>query len=383
LLAATQCAKCLHTPCNSPCVVSLFFDADTGAIMYTPMRGAECFAPDQVDSGGRLTGWQANTYGSDEKFLQATDLGPREPRRNPHGQCCEWAVLWEAGIFAAGFLPVIGDAIDVYDCLNGSKLACGALLIPVVSARAAIVVGDLGQAGARGTPTSALDDLARACRTNSFVPGTEVLMADGSTKPIAEGELGDWVRAGDPETGESGPRQVVDLIVGDGEKQLVDIYTDSGGGTLIATEGHPFWVDDQGRWIDAGELGPGDRLLLVDGTTVAVSEIRDRTAVQRVHNLTIAGIHTYYVEVGDSPVLVHNAKGCLSPNQMNQVIRKGNAPRGIVRVDIGKVKGEQTHAVFGRGSGAPSFNIDGTWKHGFVDLTRDQRNWLIENGWSL
>jgi intein/homing endonuclease len=31
---------------------------------------------------------------------------------------------------------------------------------------------------------------------------------------------------------------------------------------MIATEGHPFWVDDQGRWINAGDLEPGDVLLL-------------------------------------------------------------------------------------------------------------------------
>ena len=30
---------------------------------------------------------------------------------------------------------------------------------------------------------------------------------------------------------------------------------------------------------------------------------------QRVHNLTVSGIHTYYVAVGDAPVLVHNCKG--------------------------------------------------------------------------
>jgi len=77
-------------------------------------------------------------------------------------------------------------------------------------------------------------------------------MADGTTKPIEDVELGDWVWTGDPETGETSPRQVVDLIVGDGEKHLVDI--EIGRETLTSTEGHPFWVDDQGRWVDAGEL---------------------------------------------------------------------------------------------------------------------------------
>ena len=43
-----------------------------------------------------------------------------------------------------------------------------------------------------------------SCKTsNSFTPGTLVLMADGSTKPIEDVETGDKVLATDPETGET------------------------------------------------------------------------------------------------------------------------------------------------------------------------------------
>lgn len=227
-------------------------------------------------------------------------------------------------------------------------------------------------------PTSAADDLlSAACRTNSFGPGTEVLMADGTTKPIEDVEIGDWVWATNPETGEIGSRQVIDTIVGDGEKHLADIRV--AGGTLTATGGHPFWVDDEGRWIDAKDLTVGVRLELVDGSTVPLEAVATRVAVQRVHNLTVEGIHTYYVEVADEHVLTHNS-GCLSPNQMNQAIRRGQAPRGITRIDTPKVPNEQLHATF---EGGAALNVDGSWKHGFVDLTRAQRDWLIENGWDL
>lgn len=70
----------------------------------------------------------------------------------------------------------------------------------------------------------------------------------------------------------------------------------------------------------------------------------------------------------------------VSPNQLNKLINKGKAPKGIERVDTGKVKGEQTHVHFDDDS---ALNMDGTWKHGERDLTNAQRDWLQNNGWNL
>lgn len=49
----------------------------------------------------------------------------------------------------------------------------------------------------------------RSCKTNSFVPGTLVLMGDGTTRPIEEVGLGDRVLATNPHTGETTSRKVV------------------------------------------------------------------------------------------------------------------------------------------------------------------------------
>jgi hypothetical protein len=65
---------------------------------------------------------------------------------------------------------------------------------------------------------------------------------------------------------------------------------------------------------------------------------------------------------------------------MNRAIQRGQAPRGITRIDVPKVPNEQRHATFEDGS---ALNIDGTWKHGGVDLTNSQMEWLIENGWTV
>ncbi|MGW4214795.1 RHS repeat-associated core domain-containing protein [Lentzea sp. NPDC004789] len=58
---------------------------------------------------------------------------------------------------------------------------------------------------------------------NSFTGDALVLMADGSTKRVDEVKVGDRVIATDPETGESGAREVVSAIVGEGLKYLVEI----------------------------------------------------------------------------------------------------------------------------------------------------------------
>ncbi|MFC5826052.1 SpvB/TcaC N-terminal domain-containing protein [Nonomuraea insulae] len=151
---------------------------------------------------------------------------------------------------------------------------------------------------------------------NSFTPGTEVLMADGTTKPIEEVEVGDKVLATDPETDQSEPRLVTDLILGEGDKNLVeisvDIDGDRGGKTagITATDGHPFWVEKLNRWVDAGELKAGMLLRTSAGTYVQVDAISKRTAEQRVHNLTVDDLHTFYVLAGATPVLVHNSGPC-------------------------------------------------------------------------
>jgi len=54
-------------------------------------------------------------------------------------------------------------------------------------------------------------------------PATEVLLADGTTKPIEDVEIGDQLLATDPVTGETGPREVVVTITSQGRKDLVEL----------------------------------------------------------------------------------------------------------------------------------------------------------------
>lgn len=178
---------------------------------------------------------------------------------------------------------------------------------------------------------AAADNVVDACRANSFTGDTEILMADGTAKRIEDITVGDMVWATDPQTGEAGPRRVTDQIVGDGIKDLVKLSID--GDVLTATNGHPFWVPGRRLWMDAENLRIDDQLLLADVERVQVEAVSYQTEVRRVCNLTVAGIHTYYVVVNDSPVLVHNCPmlGANGTQVTSKTLTPGNRP---YRVDV-------------------------------------------------
>ncbi|MGN9813525.1 LamG-like jellyroll fold domain-containing protein [Micromonospora sp. BQ11] len=158
-------------------------------------------------------------------------------------------------------------------------------------------------------------DLARKAMgrcPNSFTGETRVLMADGSHKRIDQVRIGDKVLATDPTTGRTEERAVTALILGAGIKNLVEITVDTDGdkgdrtGLLTATDGHPFWVADQGRWMEAKDLEPGYTFETADHRPASVVTARHYNRSQQAYNLTVDGTHTYYVVAGDTPVLVHN-----------------------------------------------------------------------------
>jgi Flp pilus assembly pilin Flp len=163
---------------------------------------------------------------------------------------------------------------------------------------------------------------------NSFLPGTPVLLADGTTAPIEDVAVGEEVLAFDPLTGEEGPREVTDTITGDGTKTLVTITIDTGDGTtgtLTATDEHPFWVPDQAAWVDAIDLTPGTWLRTSTGTWTQITAVDvHETPDQRVHNLTIADLHTYYVGVDGVDLLVHNDNESSCPDWLRDRLEAGN-----------------------------------------------------------
>lgn len=132
-------------------------------------------------------------------------------------------------------------------------------------------------------------------------------MADGTTKPISEIEVGDFVLAEDPETGEQRPEAVTHLWLH--SDHLVDLIV--AGEAVTTTEDHPFWNETDGEWQRADALEPGDSLITADRRSVRVGGLDESTARWApAFNLGVASVHTYFVLVGDHAVLVHNQHTC-------------------------------------------------------------------------
>jgi RHS repeat-associated protein len=238
-------------------------------------------------------------------------------------------------------VKIVADELGITDALNcftdGDVGACLSTGITVLSSLAGGIAGKLltkyllhakkawklvgrindliGEAidGIKGI-RKAEDDL-RAIGCNSFVPGTLVLLSDGTSKPIEQLKLGDKVKATDPETGKTTAEPVVATITGQGTKQLVDIAVTTTSGTdgssltahVVATDGHPFYLPSERRWVRATDLGVDDVLQPLESRTRSrVASVARYDATVRVHNLTIRALHTYYVVAGETPVLVHN-----------------------------------------------------------------------------
>ncbi|WP_416968491.1 ricin-type beta-trefoil lectin domain protein [Streptomyces sp. 4F14] len=166
--------------------------------------------------------------------------------------------------------------------------------------------GNGGSSGSGGSGKSG--ESGPTC--NSFVPGTKVLMADGSTKPIEKVRTGDKVVATDERSGETRARTVTAEIKGRGLKHLVKVTVGIDGSrtaSVTATAGHPFWVPELREWVGATDLRAGQWLRTSAGTLVQVTAVQRWTQqTQAVHNLTVSDVHTYHVLVGTAAVLVHN-----------------------------------------------------------------------------
>ncbi|GHF87407.1 hypothetical protein GCM10017667_14970 [Streptomyces filamentosus] len=174
-----------------------------------------------------------------------------------------------------------------------------------------------------------------------FLAGTDVLMADGSSKDIDKIRVGDKVIATDPYTGKTEAREVTRLIVTEDDKKFNELTIDTprGPATLTATHEHPFWSVSEHRWLEARNLKPGTTLRTESGRTVKVTANRAYTQHARTYNLTVDELHTYYVLAGETPVLVHNSN-CPTASKYEDITSPGarmlNKSTDVGPVEFGK-----------------------------------------------
>lgn len=257
--------------------------------------------------------------------MTATSPSPQRGR-------CSW--LWAVGAVVVVCVAILGSFREAASAPAGAQGGCAVAvgsLGPALAGSSSAYDGQLDvarnttecPAGIGATAFAEMVDVAADVGTTgdtydssasfvapratrhlcSFSGGTEVLMADGTSKPISEVEVGDRVLAEDPETGERGARQVTHLWVH--QDTIIDLGID--GHDVATTEDHPFWNHTDGEWQRADALDIGDLVVTADGGLLSVDGIDWRSArTTTAYNLTVDGIHTYFVEVGTDEVLVHN-----------------------------------------------------------------------------
>ncbi|WP_228559508.1 Hint domain-containing protein, partial [Catenulispora pinisilvae] len=155
----------------------------------------------------------------------------------------------------------------------------------------------------KSDPTGKLD-----CEEpNSFVGDTPVLLADGSSEPISQVKVRDKVVSAVPDGYGTQTHTVTTLHVTDTDRDFTTLTIKSGKsvGKLTGTSHHIFYDLTAKAWVPAGDLKPGDVLQTPGGTAVLLA-VNNFTQSVRTYNLTVDGLHTYYVEAGAIPVLVHN-----------------------------------------------------------------------------
>ncbi|QNE77537.1 sugar-binding protein [Streptomyces finlayi] len=241
---------------------------------------------------------------------------------NPDSEVC--AAAHDLGwVRSSGIdlLELIGVR-DAIDCAQGSASGC---LWTVVGLTPWGKVGKAAKLLKAGKHADAAK-LATCAVRHSFVAGTEVAMADGTSKPIEQVEAGDKVLATDPVTGRTQAREVVATITKDDDKHYtrLAVTTTDGEAGITATDHHPFWSPDAQAWVNAGDLTPGTRLLTADGISATVESIRHFRMSGRTYDLTVVGVHTYYVLAGETPVLVHNTNCDVAGRGLWQLTKEGS-----------------------------------------------------------
>ncbi|MGP4010193.1 polymorphic toxin-type HINT domain-containing protein [Streptomyces sp. 4N124] len=294
-------------------------DVDNASANVASAQGQQSLAKGRIKSAGKaLVKIVRDILGVDAALdcISSGDVG-----------ACGETLLNIAGSFAGGLAgKILAKYGAPWNWAKGIKLAkrVTGLIGELIGGAKALYKANKSLGKAKAGLAKARDKLAEARekaaaalkkRTksepecHSFLPGTKVLLADGSTKPIEKVKLGDKVVTTDPKTGKATVREVAGTIVTEDDKSFSDLTVKDSSGkaqALVATTTHPFWVESERAWIKAGELEPGMTLHTPSGDTVEVTATRRFEERQRTHDLTVTGIHAYYVLAGATPVLVHN-----------------------------------------------------------------------------
>ncbi|MEV6299127.1 polymorphic toxin-type HINT domain-containing protein [Actinoplanes sp. NPDC051861] len=309
---------------------------------------------------GRL-GTEAIENGVDEVINQAATTGRIDPKAAIMGMVPGLDALKGGGKKGGGASTSGGPS-------GGLKSAAGLI--------------DLGISAGPSCPGEAAENK----KPHSFEPDTQVLMADGTNRPIEDINIGDKVIATDPHTGKQTAQPVTQLHRNT-DHELTDLTVKDQHGrssVLNTTQNHPLWNETEQAWTEAKDLKPGDKLETADGSTLTVNTTRNYNDTKEMRDLTVANIHTYYVLAGNTPVLVHNTGGDLELCRVSDP-DKGTSERvgGLDPNDFPDVDKNGDPATgaahFGNSARTTDFAVNNPHRAGDGFKVRVPQQWIDDN----
>jgi|GEM_PF-3597530 len=200
------------------------------------------------------------------------------------------------------------------------------------------------------------DRAAAACGGESFTADTNVVMTDGTTKPLAQVKVGDKVEATDPTTGDTSARTVTKVWVNH-DTDLMNVTVKAGRktSTIHATQHHLFWDATRRAWTEADHLAAGDRLLTDSGTLATVASTAIVAGAADMWDLTVDNDHDFYIVAATASVLVHN---CAMQSRPSAIARALGYSTKQIRSAIEDVK--QQPGWRGGASRNPNVFVDDT-----------------------
>lgn len=114
-----------------------------------------------------------------------------------------------------------------------------------------------------------------------FVKGTKVRMADHSLKPIEHVKMGDFVLGYDFKTKSFQPTKVINTFKNPPSNNWNEIkitrngFSGDNGGKIVSTYNHPYWCEEENRWIQAQDLKVGMTISSLFPTYIYTSQQKE------------------------------------------------------------------------------------------------------------
>ena len=263
-----------------------------------------------------------------QKLCSSTLQSTVSRSQNYHPECdsSSWNDLIMASALTGAAATLIFGCMGIVSCPE-AIYASGSLASCAVSENLCSLEGGAGAAESDvGSGETALrSDIRALCGgANSFAGETKVLMADGTSKPIDQVKVGDEVAntlpGADPIVGKRAHTvTAVHVTRTDHDYTDITVATSTGQHTITGTSHHLYWDATKRAWTRADALHVSDHLQTAGRGRAVVVAVRSYIASMVTYNLTVDHLHTYYVEAGNTPVLVHNCGGTLGGGEYTAI----------------------------------------------------------------